>query len=306
MQPLRFLTNLKHPRLKVPEQCLFRVVFILIVSRLVLHQNRCCTGARETAKIEDIAKQLDFGSVTVLARLSNQQESQHQADAAAAYGRAYTEDLECIRPTSKDAAAPSQSQLTLYCEESDRDSDSGSSSSSHQVLQSTAASARPSCRRRAALDSDSDSEQVCTQRQEGLAQLPAQGPSTGVYTFDVSDSDHASDQDTPRASPRLPLEALPSRAAACQRENSVSDCSVIVLDSSEEEEHGASCHRYNYLLCRCVLVCAARCTAILFVYTLLLVCVGLPGVYLLAAVSGWGGEAEACKRQRRNGQGRGV
>ena len=189
--------------------------------------------------------------MTVLAKLSNQQEFPCQADAAVAYRRAYTEDLEChIRPTSEDAAAPSQSQVTLYCEESDSDS----SNSGHQVLQSTAASARPSCRRRAALDSDSDSEQVPTQCQEGLAQLCTQGPSISVYTFDVSDSDHASDADTPPAGPSLPLETLLSDAAASRQENRVCDGNVIVLDSSDEEEYGASSRQYSYLACRCVLV----------------------------------------------------
>ena len=181
------------------------------------------------------------------AQLSNRQNPSFEANTADASDKFLTHDRECcIRPSPEYASGDSQRQGTLYCEEIDSDS-----SSSHHLLQSTAASARPSCRRRAALDSDSDPEQVPTQCQEGMAQLLTQGPSTSVYTFDVSDSDHASDADTPQAGPSLQLESFPSNAAACQRGKRISDCSVIVLDSSDEEEL-ASCRRRDHLPCRCV------------------------------------------------------
>ena len=233
--------------------------------------------------------------MAVLAQLSNRQEPSHEANTADACDNALTQNLDrCIRPTSEDASTDSQRHVTLYCEESDNDS-----SSSDQFLQSTAASARPSCRRRAALDSDSDSEQVHTECQGGVAQLPTQGQNPSVYTFDLSDSDHA---DTPEVGPSFPLEALLLNGAACQRKKSVSDHNVIVLDSSDEEEDIVSCRRHNHLLCRCVRVCVLQgawpiclctlfclsvwvCLANLFMYTLLPVCLGLPGVYLLMAVS---------------------
>ena len=199
-----------------------------------------------------MAKQLDFGSVAELAQLSNRQEPSHEANTADARDRAVTQSLgSLIKPTPEDASPDSQRHVTLYCEESDNDS----SSSSDQFLQSTAASARPSCRRRAALDSDSDPEQLHTQRQEGVAQLLTQGQKPSVYTFDMSDSDHA---DTPEAGPSFPLEALPLNGAAFQRKKRVSDHNVIVLDSSDEEEDVVSCRRHNHLLCRCVLVCVLQ------------------------------------------------
>lgn len=192
--------------------------------------------------------------MTALTQLSNQQEIPYEVDTVDTCDRGLTQELECcIRSTPNDAATASQRHVTLYCEESESDS-----SSSHQVLKSTAASARPSCRRRAALDSDSDTEQVSTQCQAGVAQLLTQGPCTSVYTFDVSDSDHASDADTPQAGLSLPLEALPSMVVACQRQKRVSDHSVILLDSSDEEEVVASGRQYNHLLCRCVSVCVSE------------------------------------------------
>lgn len=214
----------------------------------------CHAGPQDTGKVEDIAKQLDFGSASTLIQVGNQQESPDQADAAAACGTNLTQDLECyVSPTPEDAATASQSQFALCCEE--LDSDSNSSSSSHHVLQSTAASARPSCRRRAALDSDSDSEQVSTQYQEGGTQLLTQVPSTSVYSFDVSDSDDASDADSPRAGPSLPFEASLTSAAVHQHKQGVPDQNVIVLSSSEEEDDVASCRQNSDRLYRWVGVC---------------------------------------------------
>ena len=190
--------------------------------------------------------------MTGLAQLSNWQEFSHEASTADADDRALTQDLECgIMPPPEDASTDSQRHVTLYCEDSDNDS-----SSSDQLLQSTAASAKSI--RRAALDSDSDPEQIPTQCQERVAQLLTQGPATSVYTFAVSDSDHASDVGLPQAGPSLPLDASLANGAACQRKESVSDHSVIVLDTSDEEENVVSCRRHNYLLCRCVSVCMSK------------------------------------------------
>ena len=239
----------------------------------------CHTGPQDTGN--DIAKQLDFGSVTALIQLDNQPESPHQADAAAACDRNLTQDLElCVRPTPKDAATASQSQFTLFCEESDSDS---SSSSSHQVLQSAAASARPSCRRRAALDSDSDSEQVPAQHQEGGPQLRTPVPSTSAYSFNVSDSDDASDADKPQAGSNLPPEASLSSAAVHQQKQGASDRNMIVLSSSEKEDGVASCRQNRDHLCRWVGVCCKVHSRTVHLH--FSVWWGLPGVSIFVAAS---------------------
>lgn len=113
------------------------------------------------------------------------------------------------------------------------------SSSNDGVLQSTAASARPSCRRRAALDSDSETEQTPGQsQQEGSYQLPC----TSAYDFDVPSSGHRSIADAPQGN------AAPSTVAADKRPLS---SNVIVLESSDEENKMmTSCSRNSYLLCR--------------------------------------------------------
>ena len=181
----------------------------------------------------------------MLAQVSNHESTHHQTDAVAASGESIPEDRECLTPKVK--AAASQTVITLCSEDSDSDS-----SSSQRVLQSTAASARPSCRRRAALDSDSESEQVSAHRQKANTQLLPQVPSTSVYTFDVSDSEESNDADTPVAATgtHSSLEASPAHAASCQPEQAAS---VIVLDSSEEG-NALSRRRHSYLLCsRCVL-----------------------------------------------------
>lgn len=249
LQPLRFLTSLKHLRLQLPRQHQVGGLWSLFFSGYCCLNRWCRTGPQsELAKVEDVAKQLDFGSVTVLAQSGNQQDCHHHADAAAACARQVTQDPACcISLTAVVEGAASQSQVTPYCEDSDSDN-----SSSHRVFQPTAASVRPSCRRRAALDSDSESEQVASQCQRGATQLiPA--PLTSVYSFDVSDYEHDSDIDTLGADSSLPLEASPSNATVHQHHKGASDPSVIVLDSSDDEANVTSCRRNSYLLCRCVL-----------------------------------------------------
>lgn len=196
----------------------------------------------EIAKVEDVAKQLDFGSVTVLAQLGSHDATHHQTDAAAACGRSVLEDVESC--TSKLKAAASQTLITLCSEDSDSDS-----STSQLALQVNAASARPSSRRRAALDSDSESEELSRHCVNG-ATLPPQMPSTSVYNFDVSDSADTSDADIPDTDTglRSPLEAPAPVRAGYQPEQGRS---VIVLDSSEDD-NAASCRPHSYLLCRCV------------------------------------------------------
>ncbi|KAL3138892.1 hypothetical protein ABBQ32_005715 [Trebouxia sp. C0010 RCD-2024] len=189
--------------------------------------------------VEDIAKQLDFGSVTVLAQVGSHDATPHQTDALAACGESVSENLACS--TAKDEAAASQTLITLCPDGSDSDS-----SSSIRVLQSTAASARPSCKRRAALESDSESEQVSARHQKAITQLLPQVPSSSVYNFEVSDSEHTSDADTPVSSGSCsPLEVSTAKPASCQPEKGAA---LIVLDSSEDD-NATPWRRHSYLLC---------------------------------------------------------
>jgi len=121
-----------------------------------------------------------------------------------------------------------------------------SSSSDGDLLQCTAASAKPTCRRRAALDSDSDTEKSNTQqsRQDICMALHKQSPS--VYDFNMpgssqSDSAASMQGDGTSSPSRHAAQSTRLLSAAAQSQKRMS--SVIILDSSDDNDgecYGAS------------------------------------------------------------------
>ena len=205
----------------------------------MLASKLCHTGTADDA---EVAKQLDFGSEAVAENFGSHLYTDHyteEARAASAQGSAASpQSLAPVQTTSPQPVTP-------CFEESDSDSNSIGN-----VLQLTAIPARPNCRRRAALDSDSDTEQVATPSQQESTSPLLNAPSTSAYDFDASDSGHTSDADAIRARSNLSLSAACGGFVADAQQKSVS--SVIVLDTSDEEADLARRRRHNsYLLCRC-------------------------------------------------------
>ena len=203
-----------------------------------------CHVGPETPELNDVevAKQLDFGSEAAVAVTANRQDTPHQAEGAVDCSLGVVEDFSRSLTTPAVHCPIDRDDVAASCVRSA----SSSSSSSDTFLQSTAASAKPSCRRRPALDSESENDQTPGQSEAGLYQLP----STSAYDFALLSSGHRGVAGTPEAGASFSLNATPPANIAVQRQ--LSSRSVIVLDSSDEEEEDkmTSCCRNSYLLCR--------------------------------------------------------
>lgn len=173
---------------------------------------------------EEIAKQLDFGHVPDRANgCSSSQTLQYSPDSV-----------------GNDIPNPSAEKHvklhTVTC-------DSGSSSDDDNIVPFMAASARPSCRRRPALDSDSDHESVNSQYSSGSTPLPLQEQTASAYDFTITSpgsSRHASatlESSTAQSySHMLGQSQSISIGAQAQQQHS----GVIVLESSDDGDR-----RYN-------------------------------------------------------------
>ncbi len=167
---------------------------------------------------EEIAKQLDFGP-----GLSNAEgcssSSSSRPDGVG--------DVNCVAISTEICA------LTAAPD---------SSSSSDDDLQYTAASAKPTCRRRAALDSDSDAEQTETERSLPLPSLLLQTQSGTAYDFLIASSSQSGDSGSMEAqditSPRYTAQPLQSISTGGQRQSG----NIIVLVSGDDDsDNGMFC-----------------------------------------------------------------
>ncbi len=114
------------------------------------------------------------------------------------------------------------------------------SSSSDDDLQYTAASAKPTCRRRAALDSDSDVEQAETEQSLPFPSLALQTQS--AYDFLIASSSQSGDSDSAEAqditSPRYTSQPLQSIGTFGQRQ---SGNVVVLVGSDDDSDNGMFC-----------------------------------------------------------------
>ncbi len=120
------------------------------------------------------------------------------------------------------------------------------SSSSDDDLQYTAASAKPTCRRRAALDSDSDVEQAETEHSLPFPSLALQTQSGNAYDFLIAGSSQSGDSDGAEAqditSSSYTAQPLQSIGTSGQRRSG----NVIVLVSSDNDsDSGMFCGGSN-------------------------------------------------------------
>ena len=166
---------------------------------------------------EEIAKQLDFGP-----GLSNAEGCSSSSSRPVAVA-----DVNCV------AISTEVCSLTAAPD---------SSSSSNDDLQYTAASAKPTCRRRAALDSDSDVEQAETEQSLPFPSLALQKQSGAAYDFLIASSSQSGDSDSAEAqditSSRHTAQPLQSISTGGQRQSG----NVIVLVSSDDDsDNGMFC-----------------------------------------------------------------
>lgn len=169
---------------------------------------------------EEIAKQLDFGP-----GLSNAEGCSSSSSSRPDVVGDVVRDVNCVVSTEvcSFTAAPD-------------------SSSSDDDLQYTAASAKPTCRRRAALDSDSDAEQAETERSLPFPSLASQTQSGAAYDFLIASSSDTGDSDSAEAqditSPSYTAQSLQSISTGGQRQSG----NVIVLVSSDDDsDNGMFC-----------------------------------------------------------------
>lgn len=168
---------------------------------------------------EEVAKQLDFGHVPDRAGgCSSSQTFQYSPDT--------------VGDNIPNPSAEKHVKLhAVIC-------DSGSSSDDDNIVPFMAASARPSCRRRPTLDSDSDHESVNSQYSSGSTPLPLQEPTASAYDFTIASpgsSRHASTTAQSYSHMLGPLQSISIGAQAQQQHSG-----VIVLESSDDGDR-----RYN-------------------------------------------------------------
>ena len=220
-----------------------KVASFPFIWRFVWESNRLthATGIGEQITDEEVAKKLDFGpgAVSVVSYSSSTIQSFGQDTKVSA-----------VHKGTPLCAATVDSSTTLSPDQGDRglagheDPDlcatpDSTSSSDNELLLGTVASAKPTCRRRAALDSDSDSDQPQCNLPSHSPSQPLQTQLSSAYDFmipgECSSSDDALCDDswvrgTSARHKAVPLPLLSPHDQLHRRPRS-----VIVLDSSDDD-----------------------------------------------------------------------